>query len=406
MELVVQKYGGTSLATAEQIKRVARRIIGRRESGDRVVVVVSAMGNSTSDLVELAQGLSSNPDPREMDLLLSTGEIVSGALTAMALKELGCDSISLTGAQAGIHTDTAFGRARIAALHPERLERELNQERVVIVAGFQGVTEEMEVTTLGRGASDTTAVALAAGLGAVRCEIYTDVEGIYTADPRIVTNAQKLTDISYDEMLELASYGAKMHPRSIELGEMYQIPILVASAFNEKPGTLIHGDVDMMEVRNKVRGVACDLNVARITVLAVPDQPGIAASLFEPLAQAGISVDVIVQNASQEHLTDLSFTVAQTDLDKALIVVEEVAERIGSPGLVSNDHLAKVSIVGTGMQNAPGYASEMFRTLYAEDINIEMITTSEIRITCIVAETQAHDAVRALHRAFGLEGPS
>jgi aspartate kinase len=406
MELVVQKYGGTSLATAEQIKRVARRIIAKRKSGDQVVVVVSAMGNSTSDLVELARGLSSNPDPREMDLLLSTGEIVSGALTAMALKDLGCDSISLTGAQAGIHTDTTFGRARIAALHPERLQRELNQDRVVVVAGFQGVTDEMEVTTLGRGASDTTAVALAAGLGAIRCEIYTDVGGIYTADPRIVKKAQKLPDISYDEMLELASYGAKMHPRSIELGEMYQIPILVASAFNENPGTLIHGDVDMMELRNKVRGVACDLNVARITVLAVPDQPGIAASLFEPLAQAGISVDVIVQNASQEHLTDLSFTVAQTDLDKALIVVERVAKSIGSPGVVSNDHLGKVSIVGRGIQNAPGYASQMFQTLYAEDINIEMITTSEIRITCIVAESQAHDAVKALHRAFGLEEPS
>ena len=403
MALVVQKYGGTSLADAEQIKRVAHRIATTREGGNQVVAVVSAMGDTTDRLVRLAQGVTETPEPREMDLLLSTGELISSALMTMALRDLGWDAISLTGAQAGIRTDTSFGRARIASLHPDRVYRELEQGKVVIVAGFQGITEEMDVTTLGRGASDTTAVALAAGLKAKRCEIYTDVEGIYTADPRIVPQARKLPEISYDEMLELASYGAKMHPRSIELGAVYQVPILVSSAFSEAPGTLIHGEVTMMEVRNKVRGVACDLNVARITVLAVPDRPGIAATLFEPLAEAGISIDVIVQNASQERLTDLSFTVAQTDLTRALKVVEGSAKTIGARGVVSDDHLGKVSIVGTGMQNTPGYASRMFRTLYEAGINIEMITTSEIRITCIVAEDQAHDAVRTLHQAFELE---
>ena len=402
MALVVQKYGGSSLADAEKIKGVARRIVGAREGGLQVVAVVSAMGDTTDQLVQLMGEVSKSPEPREMDLLLSTGELISCTLVTMALRDLGCDAISLTGAQAGIRTDTSFGRARIASIEPHRIHRELEWGRVVIVAGFQGITEEMDVTTLGRGGSDTTAVALAAGLEADRCEIYTDVEGIYTADPRVVPEARKLTEIGYEEMLELASSGAKMQPRSIELGAVYSMPILVASTFSEAPGTLIHGEADM-EVRNKVRGVAYDLNVARITVQGVPDHPGIAVALFEPLAEAGISVDVIVQNASQERLTDMSFTVAQTDLARALEVVEVSVKAVGARGLVSDDRLSKVSIVGTGMQNTPGYASRMFRTLYEAGINIEMITTSEIRITCIVAEDKAHDAVRALHQAFELD---
>ena len=402
MSIIVQKYGGSSLANAERIKQVACRIGSCKERGNDVVVVVSAMGNTTDQLIELAHQTSDSPAPRELDLLLSTGELVSCTLMTMALRSLGYDAISLSGAQAGIRTDATHSRARIVALDPQRLHRELQQGRIVIVAGFQGVTEEMDITTLGRGGSDTTAVALAAALQAQRCEIYTDVEGIYTADPRLAPQARKLEEIGYEEMLELASYGAKMNPRSIELGAVYGIPILVASSFVETPGTLIHKGADM-EARNKVRGVAADRNVAKITLLGVPDRPGIAAALFEPLAQEGISVDTIVQNASVERITDLTFTVAQTDLKRAVEVVERVSKEIGSQGTVSAEHLAKVSVVGTGMQNAPGYAATMFRALYQAGINIEMITTSEIRISCIIDEDQVPAAVQALHAAFRLE---
>ena len=402
MPITVQKYGGSSLADAERIKQVACRIGACKERGNDVVVVVSAMGNTTDQLIELAHQTSDSPDPRELDLLLSTGELVSCTLMTMALRSLGYEAISLSGAQAGIRTDATHSRARIVALDPQRLHQELEQGRIVIVAGFQGVTEEMDITTLGRGGSDTTAVALAAAVQAERCEIYTDVEGIYTADPHLVPQARKLKEIGYEEMLELASYGAKMHPRSIELGAVYNIPILVASSFVEAPGTLIHKGADM-ETRNKVRGVAADRNVAKITLLGVPDRPGIAAALFEPLAQEGISVDTIVQNASVERTTDLTFTVAQTDLKRAVKVVEPVSKDIGSQGLVSAEHLAKVSVVGTGMQNSPGYAATMFRALYEAGINIEMITTSEIRIACIIDEDQVPAAVQALHAAFRLE---
>jgi aspartate kinase len=361
------------------------------------------MGDTTDELIALAHRVVENPDPRELDLLLSTGELVSCTLMAMALRSLGYDAISLSGFQAGILTDATYGKARIYRVEPQRIQKELAEGKIVVVAGFQGITEEMDITTLGRGGSDTTAVALAAALKAERCEIYTDVEGIYTADPRIVPEARKLREIGYEEMLELASYGAKMHPRSIELGAVYNVPIYVASSFVDTPGTLIHGGAEMMEARKKVTGIAADLNVAKITVLGVPDRPGIAASLFEPLANVGISVDTIVQNASVEKITDLSFTVARTDLERALEVVRPVAEAIGARGLTSDDKLGKVSIVGSGMQNAPGYASRMFRTLADQGINIEMITTSEIRITCIVHQDRVKDAVRALHQAFELE---
>ena len=402
MAVIVQKYGGSSLADSEKIRGVARRIAAARASNSGVVVVCSAMGDSTDDLLALSRSVAASPVEREVDLLLSTGEIVSCALVAMALNDMDCPAVSLTGLQAGIQTEALHGKARIADVAPDRILAELDAGRVAVVCGFQGVTEEQEVTTLGRGGSDTTAVALAAALGAERCEIYTDVEGIYTADPRIVPEARKLVEIDYEEMLELAASGAKMQPRSIELGELYDIPILVASTFSEAPGTLIHREAGM-EVRSKVRGVACDTNVAKVTVLGVPDRPGIAAAFFEPLAQAGVSVDTIVQNTSVENLTDLSFTVTRTDVAKTLPLVRPVAEAIGARGVTHDEALAKVSVVGTGMQNSPGYASRMFRALSDAGVNIEMITTSEIRITCIVSGGQAADAVRALHRAFELD---
>ena len=407
MGLIVQKYGGSSLAGADRIRRVAARIARTQDGGNRVVAVVSAMGDTTDDLIALAHQVSERPDPRELDLLLSTGELVSCTLMAMALRSMGRKAISLSGGQAGIRTDTSYGKARIAGIETTRLRAELDNGSIVIVAGFQGITDEMDITTLGRGGSDTTAVAIAAGLGADRCEVYTDVDGIYTADPRLVPEARKLDEIGYEEMLELASYGAKMTPRSIELGMVYSMPILVASSLQGVPGTLIDR-VDTMqtrggEIRNRVSGIATETNVAKITILGVVDRPGIAASVFEPLADAGISVDIIVQNASVDGATDLTFTVKRTDLPPALEVVKVVARDLGGQGVVSADDLAKVSIVGTGMQDAPGYASKMFRALADDKINIEMITTSEIRITCIVKEAQVAEAARALHAAFELE---
>ena len=405
MAVIVQKYGGTSVGDAEKIRRVAHRIAATHRAGNSVAVVVSAMGDSTDRLIELAESITSTPDPRELDILLSTGELVSCTLVTMALREIGEQAISMSGAQAGIRTDTAHGRASIVAFEAERVRRAMDAGQIVIVAGFQGVTEEMDVTTLGRGGSDTTAVALAAALQAVRCEVYTDVDGIYTADPRIVPDARKLSQVGYEEMLELASYGAKMHPRSIELGAWYKTPILVASSSADLPGTLIHdleAEGEGMEVANKVRGVTYQRGVARITIRAVPDRPGIAAAVFKPLSDANISVDTIVQNASDERLTDLSFTVERTDLRAALDVSQRIADEVGAAGCASNDSLGQVSIVGTGMQNAPGVASLMFSTLADAAVNIEMITTSQIRITCIVDEGQVDTAVRALHTAFEL----
>ena len=403
MALIVQKYGGSSVADAEKIKNVARRIAATRDGGNQVVVVVSAMGDTTDELIELANQVTNRLDERELDVLLSTGEVVSSTLLAMTLHGMGYPAISLTGAQAGIRTDSTYSRARILKVESRRVVKELEKGNIVIVAGFQGVTDEMDVTTLGRGGSDTTAVALAASLKAEVCQIYTDVEGIYTADPRVVPEARRLEEIGYEEMLEMASYGARvMHPRAVELGELYKIPILVASSFTGNPGTLIYGGVSM-EVRNKVRSVAYDLNVAKVTVIGVPDQPGIAASIFEPLARRGISVDTIVQNASIGGVTDLTFTVAQSQLAKAMEVVEPMARAIEARGCDSDSKLGTVSIVGTGMQNTPGYAARMFSALSEKKINIQLITTSEIRVTCIIDESKVKEAVRALHRAFEIE---
>lgn len=391
------------MADAGKIKNVARRIAATRNKGNQVVVVVSAMGDTTDDLINLAYQISEQPDNRELDALVSTGELVSSTLLAMALEAIGCEAISLSGAQAGIRTDGDHRQAHILKVDSERVVKEVEKGNVVIVAGFQGVTEDMDVTTLGRGASDLSAVALAASLGAKVCERYTDVAGIYTADPRIVPDARPLAEISYEEMLELATYGSKaMQPRAIELGELFSVPILVASSFADSPGTLIHGGVSM-EVRNKVRSIAHDLDVAKITVVGVPDRPGIAAGLFEPLAKANISVDTIVQNAGLNNVTDLTFTVAKSQLDKAMAVVEPIAKSIGARECVSDAKLGKVSVIGTGMQNTPGYAARMFRVLSEKGINIQLISTSEIRITCIIEESRVIDAVRALHRAFDLD---
>ncbi len=407
MALVVHKYGGSSMGDAAMIQNVARRIAEVRESGTGVVAVVSAMGDSTDELIELAHSVSDHPNPRELDLLLSTGELVSCTLLTMALGDLGQEAVSLTGSQAGIHTDTSHGRARIDRVDTARMQKELAEGRIVVVAGFQGITEDEDITTLGRGGSDTTAVALAAALEADRCEIYTDVDGIYTADPKIVPEARKLDEIGYEEMLELANYGAKMNPRSIELAAVFKVPIYVASSFNHTPGTLIHGNADKkkMENRIKVTGIACTTNVAKITVRSVPDRPGVAAALFEPLAQSGISVDTIVQNTSEDRTTDISFTVSGTDLPAALAKVEVWTKEIGAAGLVSEANLAAVSVVGSGMQHTPGYASRMFRVLADGNVNIDMITTSEIRISCIIKEEQAEEAVRLLHRGFRLDEP-
>jgi len=403
MALVVQKYGGSSVADAEKIKNVARRIIKRWETGDKLVVVVSAMGDTTDDLLKLARVVSDHPSERELDALVSTGELVSSSLVAMALQGMGHPAVSLSGAQAGIRTDANHSRARIVHVESSRVNRELDQGKIVIVAGFQGVTSEMDVTTMGRGASDTTLVALAASLKADVCERYTDVEGIYTADPRIVSGARSLKDISYDEMLEVATYGNKvMHPRAIELGAVYNVPIRVRSSFVDSPGTLIHGEVTM-EVRNKVRSIAHDLDVAKIMVVGVPDRPGIAAAIFEPLAKAGISVDTIVQNASIKNITDLTFTVSRSELSKAMKVVEPIARSLGATESVTDAKLGKISIIGTGMQNTPGYAARMFKVLSEQNINIQLITTSEIRITCIIDESRVKDAVAALHKAFELD---
>tara|TARA_A100001037_G_C15144531_1_gene635552 strand:- start:1840 stop:3084 length:1245 start_codon:yes stop_codon:yes gene_type:complete len=404
-KILVHKYGGSSVADAVKIGNVARRIVSAYESGFQVVAVCSAMGDTTDDLLNLASQVTSSPNPRELDLLLSTGELVSATLLAMAISELGHPAVSLSGIQAGIHTDDMYGRARIDNIETNRLQKELNEGNIVIVAGFQGINTNEDVTTLGRGGSDTTAVALAAALKAERCEVYTDVDGIYTADPRIATDARKISRIGYEEMLELACYGAKMHPRSIELGSVYNVPIYVASSFHEESGTLIDSFVEehTMENRIKVTGIAYQRNIAKITLRDVPDKPGLAGALFEPLTDNGISVDTIVQNTSADNTTDISFTIDQKDLPSVLSILEQVSTVLSSGQLLSEERLAMVSIVGSGMQNTPGYASKMFTILAKGNINIDMITTSEIRISCIIAEESLEEAIQLLHQGFEMD---
>ena len=406
-KLLVQKYGGSSVGSVERIAAVVARIARDRAAGRDVVAVVSAMGDTTDDLLALASSVTSGalPNAREQDALLATGEIQSAALLAMALIARGTDAISLSGAQAGISADGTYGKGRIAGIEPRRVRAELDAGRVVIVAGFQGVSEGSETTTLGRGGSDTSAVALAAALGADRCQIFTDVRGVYTADPRAVPAARQLSVVGYEEMLELANQGAQvMQTRAVELGWVNNVAIEVLSSFEEQPGTVIKEDTQV-EKRNKVRGLAADTKVAKVTMVAVPDKPGIARSVFDPLSASNINVDMIVQNVSHDGTTDLSFTTSRADLAAARPVLEKIRAEIGARALEIDENVAKVSIVGAGIQNAPGYAARMFGTLADAKINIQMISTSEIRITCIVSESDAPRALQALHETFDLATP-
>jgi aspartate kinase len=407
--LIVQKFGGSSLADADRIRRVARRIARERAGGADLVVVVSAMGDTTDELLALAGAVTDEPDERELDMLLATGEHQSATLVSMALHALGVSAISLTGAQAGISTDGRYGKARIANVEPQRVRDEIAKGRVVIVAGFQGLSasaaDQLETTTLGRGGSDTTAVALAARLDATRCQIFTDVRGIYTADPRLVPSARQLAVIGSEEMLELANQGAQvMQTRAVELGWVNGVTIEVLSSFEDAPGTLITED-PLVEQRNKVRGLAHDRNVAKVTLVEVPDRPGVAAHVFQPLAEAGINVDMIVQNIGHHGATDLSFTIPRVELGKAKRVLEPLIRDLGFREMTTDSSVAKVSIVGAGIHNTPGYAARMFSALADSGVNIEMISTSEIRITTIIAEDNLETAVKALHAAFELERP-
>jgi aspartate kinase len=399
MSLVVHKYGGTSLADADRIRAVADRVVAARRNGDDVVVVVSAMGHTTDELVELAGGVSVGVHPREMDMLLTAGERIAMALTAMAINDRGFEAMSLTGSQAGILTDAAHGNAKIREIRGDRVRQGLNEGKVVIVAGFQGVDpESREITTLGRGGSDATAVALAAVLRADSCEIFTDVDGVLTADPRIVPEARKLDEISYDEMLELAASGATvLMARSVEVGRRFRVPIHVRSSFHDGPGTWLKEDTVEEAI---VRGVAHDTGEAKITIHGVPDQPGVAASLFGRLAKEGIGVGMIVQNVSTDAITDISFTIPDALSAAAFEASQGAAAEMKARGVDIDRGIAKVSIVGAGMQSDPRVAARMFATLSDHGVNIEMISTSDIRISCVVKGDHVLDAVAALHTEF------
>ena len=400
---VVQKFGGSSVASAELIQRVARRIAATREEKGRVVVVVSAMGDSTDELLHLAHKVNPDPPLREMDQLLSTGETITAPLMAMALEGLGVPAISLTGLQAGIRTSSVHRSARIVDIVPQRIIDELERGRVVVVVGFQGVDEALDITTLGRGGTDTTAVALAVELSAERCEIYTDVAGVYTADPRVEPRARPIPEIAYQEMLEFAAVGAKvMHPRAVEIGETYSMPIVVRSTFEDQPGTLICQH-PAMEDRQKIRGIAHDSGVAKVILTRVPDRPGIAAAVFDAIGKAGINVDIIVQNVSHDGFTDLSFTIAEEDLSRSRPVLEEVAREVQAGQVVADTGIATVSVVGTAFLGTPGMFARIFDALSAQGINVEQITTSQIHVTVVIARDRVADAVRALHAEFELD---
>lgn len=400
--LIVQKYGGTSVADVARIENVAGRIVKTRRAGYDVVAIVSALGDTTDKLIDLALKITTNPPDRELDMLVSTGEQVSSALLAMAIHKLGIDAISFTGAQVGIITDGSFTKARIIDINAKRIEDELRKGKIVIVAGFQGVSVNQDITTLGRGGSNLTAVALAKVLNARMCEMYTDVKGVYTADPRIVKDARKIEEISYEEMFELASSGAQvLQPRSIEFAMKFGVPIHVRSSFSEEEGTIISKEVKTME-HIVVSGVALNKNEAKITICDVPDKPGIAAKIFKDIAKENINVDMIIQNVSRTGATDLSFTVMGEELNKTIKVAKYVAKKIGAGDLTIDKDIAKVSIVGIGMKSHSGVAANMFGALAEKGINIEMISTSEIKISCVVKKSQGEEAVRAIHKKFGL----
>ena len=407
MPLVVQKYGGTSVGTIDRIQHVAQRIARIRKTGTQVVVVVSAMAGETDKLLKMARQICDNPERREMDLLLSSGERISSALLTMALQARGIPAISMTGRQIGLQTDSVHTRARIKQIDAKRAQQALKENNVIVVAGFQGINEKGDVTTLGRGGSDTSAVALAVALGASQCEIYTDVDGVYTADPRMVPKAKKLDVVSYDEMLEMAGLGAKvLQIRCVEFAHKFKMPLVVKSSYIEGgKGTLICEEDSNME-QPVVSGIMYDKNQAKITLKEVPDQPGIAANIFGSIADAGLSVDMIIQNISAEGHTDLSFTLGREELNEAMVIMEKVAKKIRAVNVSADSKIAKISIVGAGMRSHSGVAARIFKTLSKEKINILMISTSEIKVSCIIEQKHTKAAVNALHTAFGLDTKS
>ena len=403
-KIVVQKYGGTSIGDVEKLKLIAKKISDKKIEGYSPVVVVSAMGKTTDDLVNMSEEVTFNnkkPDLREKDTLLSTGELVSSTLLAISIKSLDNEVISLSGLQAGITTDNIHGSARISDINTSRIIEEIQQDKIIIIAGFQGVNNEGDITTLGRGGSDTTAVAIAAALKADLCEIYTDVEGIYTTDPRVVLKAKKLDKINYEDMLEMAVLGAKMHPRSIELASIYNVPVYVAGTFSDKRGTLITKEGDMENTKT-VTGIAIEKKVSKITVKKIKNLPGVAASILKPLSDQSISIDVIVQNTPSDGYIDFSFSLSEEDLGKAYDILMK-NNNLNFEEIIMGKGFAKVSLVGTGMQNAPGYATDMFNALGTNNITIEMITTSEIRITCLINQKDLDLAVNSLHDVFELD---
>ncbi|MGE0371633.1 MAG: aspartate kinase [Gammaproteobacteria bacterium] len=403
MALIVQKYGGTSVASPRHIENVAKKVIATRDKGHQIVVVVSAMSGETNRLLALAKEVTPRPNPREVDVILSTGEQVTIGLLAIALEAHGCPAQSYTGAQVHIRTDNAYNKARIMDIDAGRLHRDLGDGRVVVVAGFQGVDENGNITTLGRGGSDTTAVALAAALKADECQIYTDVDGVYTTDPRVVPQARRLDSVTYEEMLELASLGAKvLQIRSVEFASKYNVPLRVLSSFEDGPGTLITGEDGNME-QALISGIAFNRDEAKLTVLGVPDQPGVASRILGPVADANIEVDMIVQNVAEDSTTDFTFTVHRNDYEKALETLKRIAGNLGAREVIGDNKIVKVSLVGVGMRSHAGIASKMFRTLADEGINIRMISTSEIKISVVIDEKYLELSVRALHSAFGLD---
>ncbi len=398
----MQKYGGSSVANAERIRNVAKRVIKTKKAGNKVVVVVSAMGDMTDDLITLSEQITKNPSDREMDMLLSTGEQVSVALLAMAIEEMGHPAVSMTGPQVGIMTDTHHSKARIENINGARIKAALKEGKIVIAAGFQGQTATGEITTLGRGGSDLTAVALAKALDAKHCEIYTDVDGIYTTDPRIVPDAKKIDVISYDEILELASLGAKvMHSRSIEVGKRFNVPIFVRNSMNDREGTLITKENKKME-DIVVSGAALNEDEAKITLFGIPDRPGVAAKIFKDIADGNVNVDMIIQNKTETGKTDLSFTVYKSELSRALKTLEKIADEVGADRVSCDKNIAKLSIVGIGMRSHTGIASKMFSALAKKKINIDMIATSEIKVSCVIDGDKGKEALRVVHAAFNL----
>ncbi len=405
MNIVVHKYGGTSVADPERLKCVAERVAAAKRAGEDLVVVVSAMGDTTDRLIALANEVSKDPSDRELDMLMSTGEQITAALLTMSINDLGLKAVSFTGTQVGIITDSAHRKAKILEISTEKIAEELKKGHVIVVAGFQGVDYKHNITTLGRGGSDTTAVALAAVLKAEVCKIYTDVDGVYTADPRIVPEARKINELSYDEMLEMASLGAKvLQSRAVEFAKRYGVKVEVLSSFTDLPGTVLCEEVKEME-DVVVRGVTVNRGEAKLTILHVPDRPGVAAKIFRAMADANINVDMIIQNVSAKGYTDVSFTVSLDDLKKAVTELEKVSKQIDAKGVTAAEDIAKVSIVGVGMRSHKGIASTMFETLAENNINIGMISTSEIKISCVVEADKADQAARLLHKAFGLEKP-